>query len=151
MAPAEITLRLRSALYPISPIRFAPPPTVARPGPNRHQSLRRAGQIERPRWQHLALGQAAPRPAMPPCPDQNPTARLGISANSIVVPRGPPPMVKATAKDVRQTKNTTSKTPGTTLRSIGHSSHLATLRGVNPKEAASRNRSLGIFCQPLQY
>ena len=42
-------------------------------------------------------------------------------ANSIVVARGPPPKINATAKLEQQSRKITTKAPGAVLRTIGHS------------------------------
>ena len=62
--------------------------------------------------------------------------------------RGPPPRVSATAKLVMQSRNTSTKAPGSTSRSIGASMRRKTSRGAKPSCAARRNCSAGMASQP---
>ena len=59
-------------------------------------------------------------------------------ASSTVVARGPPPRVSATAKLVMQSRNTSTKAPGSTSRSIGASMRRKTSRG---REAELRRQA----------
>ena len=118
----------------------------SRPMPNPCPNDRR--QRDKPRGKSPAPAASAPAP--PRGQDRNQSASPGRSPVPPSSPRGPPPKVNATAKEVRQITKITAKAPGSTRRISGHSSVTKNARRDNPSDAASRNRSAGIDSQPCK-
>ena len=66
----------------------------------------------------------------------------------MVVPFGPPPTAKATAKLVRHKRKINKNAPGTTDRNTGHSIRRKLAQGEAAKLCVTRNRSAGTLAQP---